>query len=94
MTHHSTPWVSDERIPFDDDVWELYAPGDWTQAHDLAAEDPKRLHDLQRLFILEAGKYGVFPSTTACTSGSTPISRAARSSSAASHSCCSAAWAG
>ena len=25
---------------FDDDVWELYAPDDWTQAHDLAAEQP------------------------------------------------------
>jgi hypothetical protein len=23
---------------FEDDVWELYAPHDWTQAHDLAAE--------------------------------------------------------
>ena len=25
---------------FDDDVWELYGPDDWTQAHDLAAEQP------------------------------------------------------
>ena len=29
--------------PLDDDVWELYAPDDWTQAHDLAAEQPEKL---------------------------------------------------
>ena len=40
VTHHSTPWVSAERPAFDDDVWELYAPEDWTQAHDLSAERP------------------------------------------------------
>ena len=61
VTRHSTPWVSAEHPAFDDDVWELYAPDDWTQAHDLAAEDPNRLHELQRLFIIEAGKYDVFP---------------------------------
>jgi arylsulfatase len=57
----------------DDDVWELYTPGDWTQAHDVAAEHPERLRDLQRLFLLEASKYNVSPSTTAATNGSTPI---------------------
>ena len=61
VTHHSTPWVSGERPRFDDDVWELYAPEDWTQAHDLSAADPDKLHELQRLFLLEAGKYNVFP---------------------------------
>ena len=45
----------------DDDVWELYTPDDWTQAHNVAAEQPERLRDLQRLFLLEAGKYNVFP---------------------------------
>ncbi len=47
--------------PLNDDVWELYAPDDWTQAHDLAAEQPEKLAELQTLFILEAGKYNVFP---------------------------------
>ena len=61
VTHHTTPWVSAERPAFDDDVWELYAPEDWTQAHDLSAEQPDKLHELQRLFILEASKYNVFP---------------------------------
>ena len=61
VTRHSTPWVMAELPPLDEDVWELYAPDDWTQAHDLAAEQPEKLAELQRLFILEAGKYNVFP---------------------------------
>ena len=40
---------------------ELYGPDDWTQAHDLAADQPEKLHDLQRLFLLEAAKYNVLP---------------------------------
>ena len=46
---------------FDDDVWELYGPDDWTQAHDLAAEQPEKLAELQRLFLIEAAKYNVLP---------------------------------
>ena len=46
---------------FDDDVWELYAPDDWTQAHDLAAEKPEKLRELQRLFLIEAARYNVLP---------------------------------
>jgi arylsulfatase len=46
---------------FDDDVWELYGPEDWTQAHDVAGDHPDKLHELQRLFIMEAGRYNVFP---------------------------------
>jgi arylsulfatase len=46
---------------FDDDVWELYAADDWTQARDLAAEMPEKLHELQRLFLLEAAKHNVLP---------------------------------
>jgi arylsulfatase A-like enzyme len=62
VTRHSTPWAFAAELPaFDDDVWELYGPGDWTQARDLAAEQPDKLHELQRLFLLEAGKYNVFP---------------------------------
>ena len=45
----------------DDDTWELYAPEDWTQAHNIADEQPDRLHRLQQLFMLEASKYNVFP---------------------------------
>jgi arylsulfatase A-like enzyme len=62
VTRHSTPWVMGTELPpLSEDVWELYAPDDWTQAHDLAAEQPEKLAELQTLFILEAGKYNVFP---------------------------------
>jgi len=60
-TRHSTPWVLAENPPMDQDVWELYGPDDWTQAHDLAAEQPERLSELQRLFLIEATKYNVLP---------------------------------
>jgi arylsulfatase len=61
VTRHSTPWVTTEMPAFDDDVWELYEPGDWTQARDVAAEQPETLAALQRLFLIEAGKYNVLP---------------------------------
>ncbi len=62
VTRHSTPWVFSATLPaYDDDVWELYSPDDWTQARNIAAENPDKLHDLQRKFMLEASKYNVFP---------------------------------
>jgi hypothetical protein len=61
VTRHSTPWLMTENPPLDDDVWELYGPEDWTQAHDLAAEQPEKLHELQRLFLIEAARYNVLP---------------------------------
>jgi hypothetical protein len=61
VTRHSIPWTVADTPAFDDDVWELYGPDDWTQAHDLAAEQPEKLHELQRLFLIEAGKYNVLP---------------------------------
>jgi len=62
VTRHSTPWDMTAPMPaLDDDVWELYADTDWTQAHDLAAEQPARLADLQRLWLIEVAKYNVLP---------------------------------
>jgi arylsulfatase len=61
VTRHSTPWVMAPMPAFDDDVWELYGPDDWTQAHDLAKDQPERLHELQRLFMIEAARHNVFP---------------------------------
>jgi arylsulfatase A-like enzyme len=61
VTRHSTPWVVEPLRPYDDDVWELYAPGDWSQARDVAAEHPDTLRELQRLFLIEAARYGVLP---------------------------------
>jgi arylsulfatase A-like enzyme len=61
VTRHSLPWVMIEKVPFDQDVWELYGPDDWTQAHDLSAEQPEKLRELQTLFLIEATKYNVLP---------------------------------
>jgi arylsulfatase A-like enzyme len=61
VTRHSVPWVSTDMPDFDDDVWELYGPDDWTQARDISGEQPEKLHELQRLFLIEAGKYNVLP---------------------------------
>ncbi len=62
VTRHSTPWVMASSLPaYDDDVWELYAPDDWTQAHDLSKQQPDKLQHLQRLFLIEAVKYDVLP---------------------------------
>jgi arylsulfatase len=63
VTRHSTPWVTTAKLPaYDDDVWELYdGSKDWSQAHDLAKEMPEKLHELQRLWLIEATKYNVLP---------------------------------
>ena len=61
VTKHRTPWKADTPPPFDDDVWELYGPDDWTQAHDLAKDNPAKLAELQRLWLIEAVKYNVVP---------------------------------
>lgn len=60
VTKHRTPWLVDAP-PFDEDVWELYGPDDWTQARDLAKENPEKLAELQRLWLIEAVKYDVVP---------------------------------
>ena len=62
VTKHATPWIAMAELPeFADDVWELYGPGDWTQANDLAATMPDKLSELQDLFLSEAREYNVLP---------------------------------
>ena len=63
VTRHRTPWImSGQTKPFDDDVWELYdTTKDWSQAHDLSKEMPDKLHELQRLWLMEAMRNNVFP---------------------------------
>jgi hypothetical protein len=62
VTRHGVPWLGAYKRAFDDDVWELYDTNtDWTQAHNLALENPAKLHELQRLFLIEAAKYSVLP---------------------------------
>jgi arylsulfatase len=64
VTKHRTPWVlvGGELPAFDDDIWELYdGNNDYSQAHDLAADQPEMLAELQRLWLIEATKYNVLP---------------------------------
>jgi arylsulfatase A-like enzyme len=63
VTQHGTPWLLAEKVvPLDEDVWELYdTTSDWTQSNDLAKEQPEKLAELQRLFLIEAAKYNVLP---------------------------------
>ena len=64
VTRHKTPWllVGEKTPAFDDDVWELYDTNkDWSQANDLAKQMPEKLHELQRLWLIEATRYNVLP---------------------------------
>src|SRR6516225_3842509 len=64
VTRHKTPWllVGEKTPAFDDDVWELYDTSkDWSQARDLSKEMPEKLHELQRLWLMEATRYNVLP---------------------------------
>ncbi len=63
VTKHRTPWDMATKPPlFDDDVWELYdTTKDWSQAHDLSKEMPEKLHEMQRLWLIEATRYKVLP---------------------------------
>ena len=61
VTRHSIPWLLAEAPALTDDVWELYGPDDWTQARDLAQEQPGKLAELQQLFMIEAARYNVLP---------------------------------
>jgi arylsulfatase len=64
VTKHRTPWqmVGGVVPAFDDDLWELYdGASDYSQAHDLAPDQPEMLAKLQRLWLIEATKYNVLP---------------------------------
>jgi arylsulfatase len=61
VTRHNVPWTTDPAPAFDDDKWELYGPDDWTQSNDLAKENPAKLAEMQRLWLIEATKYNVLP---------------------------------
>ena len=61
-TRHSIPWVMAPLPPLTQDVWELYdMKADFTQAHDLAAQNPAKLKELQEVFLAEATKNHVLP---------------------------------
>ncbi|MED5811221.1 arylsulfatase [Mycolicibacterium sp. 050232] len=46
----------------DNDVWELYhLDEDWSQAHDLAAEQPEKVAQMREMFMVEAARNEVLP---------------------------------
>jgi arylsulfatase A-like enzyme len=61
-TRHSIPWRLVENPPLSADVWELYdIDQDFSQANDLAAQNPEKLKELQALFLKEAERNHVLP---------------------------------
>jgi arylsulfatase len=61
-TIHKAPWETKPRGKLLDDKWELYdTRNDFSLASDLAAANPKKLKELQGIFMKEATKYRVLP---------------------------------
>ena len=59
---HNPPDPNWPSRSFEEDVWELYdTNADWTQAHDVARDQPEKLRELQRLFLIEAARHDVLP---------------------------------
>jgi arylsulfatase A-like enzyme len=66
VVFHTPPFIaydgSDTTKPFDDDQWELYhVAEDFSEVHDLAADRPDKLQELQDLWWDEAAKFQVLP---------------------------------
>ncbi len=62
-TPASPPWMIGKfNGPNTTDEWELYnVEKDFSQAHNIAKENPKKLEEMKQLFFIEAGKNNVFP---------------------------------
>jgi arylsulfatase len=62
VTRHSIPWVIAPLPSVSEDKWELYhVDQDFSQATDLAAQNPAKLKELQALFEKEAVRNQVYP---------------------------------
>jgi arylsulfatase A-like enzyme len=62
-TRHSIPWVMGVKLPaVKDDVWELYnVDKDFSEADNLAQQNPAKLKELQAVFTKEAIRNNVLP---------------------------------
>jgi arylsulfatase len=61
-TIHKAPWERKPRRALADDLWELYdTRSDFSLVNDLAASKPKKLAELQALFMQEAEENHVLP---------------------------------
>ncbi|MBD3885986.1 sulfatase-like hydrolase/transferase [Phormidium tenue FACHB-886] len=60
--HGRLPWESVSSTTFDQDTWELYnVAEDFSEANDLATQNPNKLKQLQSLFLAEARQHNVLP---------------------------------
>ncbi len=61
-TIHRAPWEPKPRRPLAEDIWELYdTQSDFSLAHDLSAQHPKKLEEMKALFMREAEKNYALP---------------------------------
>ena len=61
-TRHSIPWLMVPLPPLKDDVWELYhVEEDFSQANNLASQNPGKLKELMSVFEAEGVRNNVFP---------------------------------
>jgi arylsulfatase A-like enzyme len=61
-TLHRAPWEYQNRRPLTEDLWELYdVRKDFSLSNDLVKANPKKLAEMQKLFMTEAAKYNVLP---------------------------------
>ncbi|MEM7462564.1 MAG: arylsulfatase [Pseudomonadota bacterium] len=59
---HGAPWILTGSMGFENNLWELYnIEQDFSQARNLADEQPEKLAELQEIFEQEAAKFNVFP---------------------------------
>ena len=62
VLHKKVAWDIQGGVPFDQDRWELYnVAKDPGEVHDLAASNPVKLAELQKIFEAEAKRYNVYP---------------------------------
>ena len=62
VRHGRLPWETSGTFSWDDDTWELYnLRDDFSQAVDLAEQEPDKLRALQDMFQAAAAKYNVLP---------------------------------
>ena len=60
--HGRLPWESVSATDFNEDPWELYnIATDFSEANDLAKQNPAKLQQLQKQFLTEARKHNVLP---------------------------------
>ncbi len=60
--HGRPPWDSAGSVPFDNDHWELYhVDDDFAEIHDLSAQYPDKVKELEALWLKEAQRNNVLP---------------------------------